>query len=40
MLYEMLTGTLPSGKWEPPSRRAAIDSRLDHVVSTASAGNS
>ncbi len=35
MLYEMLTGSLPTGQWEPPSRRAAVDSRLDHVVQKA-----
>ncbi len=32
VLYEMLTGELPMGYFEPPSRKAAIDSRLDDVV--------
>ena len=34
MLYEMLTGRVPKGKWEPPSRRGA-DERLDSVVERA-----
>ncbi|MBI2932237.1 MAG: protein kinase [Planctomycetes bacterium] len=32
VLYEMLTGGLPMGKFEPPSRRIAIDVRIDDVV--------
>jgi hypothetical protein len=30
--YEMLTGELPVGRFPPPSRKAAIDTRLDDVV--------
>jgi predicted Ser/Thr protein kinase len=30
--YEMLTGELPLGRFPPPSKRAAIDVRLDDVV--------
>jgi tRNA A-37 threonylcarbamoyl transferase component Bud32 len=32
VFYEMLTGELPSGKIEPPSRKVRIDVRLDEVV--------
>jgi serine/threonine protein kinase len=32
ILYEMLTGELPMGRFAPPSRKAAVDERLDHVV--------
>jgi serine/threonine protein kinase len=32
VLYEMLTGEVPMGHFEPPSKRAAIDARLDEVV--------
>jgi serine/threonine protein kinase len=32
VFYEMLTGELPLGKFPPPSRKAPIDARLDHVV--------
>ncbi len=32
VLYELLTGELPSAKLEPPSRRVQIDVRLDEVV--------
>jgi hypothetical protein len=32
VFYEMLTGELPVGRFEPPSRRAAIDVRVDDVV--------
>jgi len=35
MLYEMLTGQLPRGAWEPPSRKAQTDARLDGVVNKA-----
>lgn len=35
MLYEMLTGQLPRGAWEPPSRKAHTDARLDGVVNKA-----
>jgi serine/threonine protein kinase/signal peptidase I len=32
VFYQMLTGELPSGKIEPPSRKVVIDVRLDEVV--------
>ncbi|GEM_PF-6508680 len=32
MLYEMLTGNLPVGKFPPPSQAAGVDARLDEVV--------
>jgi serine/threonine protein kinase len=32
VFYEMLTGELPLGKFQPPSRRVAVDVRLDEVV--------
>ena len=32
VLYEMLTGELPLGKFTPPSRKAPIDRRLDKIV--------
>jgi serine/threonine protein kinase len=32
VLYEMLTGELPLGRFAPPSHKAAVDERLDHVV--------
>ena len=32
VFYEMLTGELPLGRFEPPSRRAHTDARLDEVV--------
>lgn len=32
MLYEMLTGTLPCGAFEPPSRKAEVDGKMDRVV--------
>jgi predicted Ser/Thr protein kinase len=32
VLYEMLTGELPLGRFAPPSARAQIDVRLDEVV--------
>jgi predicted Ser/Thr protein kinase len=32
VLYEMLTGELPLGRFEPPSRRARVDARIDDVV--------
>jgi len=35
VLYEMLTGELPLGHFEPPSKKAAVDSRLDEVVQRA-----
>jgi serine/threonine protein kinase len=35
VFYELLTGEVPMGQFEPPSRKAAVDSRLDDVVLTA-----
>jgi tRNA A-37 threonylcarbamoyl transferase component Bud32 len=32
VFYEMLTGELPLGKFQPPSRRVRMDVRLDEVV--------
>lgn len=32
VLYEMLTGELPSGRLIPPSRRVQVDVRLDEIV--------
>jgi len=32
VLYEMLTGHVPAGVVEPPSRKVAVDVRLDEVV--------
>jgi serine/threonine protein kinase len=32
VLYELLTGELPVGKYEPPSRKVHIDVRLDAIV--------
>jgi phage shock protein PspC (stress-responsive transcriptional regulator) len=32
VLYEMLTGHLPLGRFEPPSRQSGVDVRLDEVV--------
>lgn len=32
VFYQMLTGDLPSGKIEPPSKKVVIDVRLDEVV--------
>jgi hypothetical protein len=32
VFYEMLTGQLPLGRFEPPSKRAQVDARLDEVV--------
>ena len=32
VLYEMLTGELPVGRFAPPSRKVEIDVRLDEVV--------
>jgi formylglycine-generating enzyme required for sulfatase activity/tRNA A-37 threonylcarbamoyl transferase component Bud32 len=32
VFYEMLTGELPVGKFEPPSKRVQVDVRLDEVV--------
>lgn len=35
MLYEMLTGHVPKGVWEPPSRTSGADVRFDEVISRA-----
>lgn len=32
MLYEMLTGTLPQGHFDPPSRKVQVDVRMDEIV--------
>ena len=32
VIYELLTGELPLGRFAPPSRRVAIDVRLDEIV--------
>ena len=32
VFYQMLTGELPTGKFEPPSKQVVIDVRLDEVV--------
>jgi serine/threonine protein kinase len=32
VLYEMLTGGVPAGRFAPPSQKAALDSRLDAIV--------
>jgi tRNA A-37 threonylcarbamoyl transferase component Bud32 len=32
VLYEMLTGEVPLGKFEPPSHKARVDPRLDEIV--------
>ncbi len=32
MLYELLTGELPLGRFDAPSKRAAVDARLDAIV--------
>src|ERR1700678_3039043 len=32
VFYEMLTGEVPMGRFEPPSKKVRIDVRLDEVV--------
>lgn len=32
LIYELLTGELPLGRFAPPSEKAAIDARVDEVV--------
>ena len=32
VFYQMLTGELPTGKFEPPSKKVLIDVRLDEIV--------
>ena len=39
VFYEMLTGEIPVGAFEPPSQRAAVDGRLDEVVMKALASD-
>ncbi|HEY1049665.1 MAG TPA: serine/threonine-protein kinase [Prosthecobacter sp.] len=35
MIYELLTGHVPKGQWEPPSVRSGADKKVDAVVSKA-----
>ena len=35
VIYEMLTGSVPKGAWEPPSKSAEADMRFDEVVNRA-----
>jgi tRNA A-37 threonylcarbamoyl transferase component Bud32 len=35
LFYELLTGQLPLGNFAPPSQKAGVDARLDHVVQRA-----
>lgn len=39
VFYEMLTGSLPLGSFDPPSARVGCDSRLDQIVLTALASD-
>ncbi|MEW4527397.1 protein kinase [Maioricimonas sp. JC845] len=39
VMYEMLTGELPIGRFEPPSRKVPVDTRLDEVVHRALASD-
>ncbi len=39
VIYEMLTGEVPAGVFEPPSKRSGVDQRLDEVVMRALASN-
>jgi serine/threonine protein kinase len=39
VFYEMLTGALPMGRFEPPSKKAGVDSRLDDIVHLALASD-
>ncbi len=32
VLYQMLTGELPAGRFEPPSRKVQLDVRIDEIV--------
>ena len=32
MIYQMLTGQLPRGAWQPPSQRPGVDPRMDSIV--------
>ncbi len=35
LFYEMLTGQIPRGAWEPPSKYSDVDQRVDSVVTRA-----
>lgn len=35
LIYEMLTGHVPRGSWEPPSKVTGVDTRLDALVTQA-----
>lgn len=35
MFYEMLTGHLPKGSWEPPSDQAQVDPKVDEIIQKA-----
>ena len=39
VFYEMLTGALPMGRFEPPSKKAAIDASFDDIVHLALASD-
>jgi serine/threonine protein kinase len=39
VFYEMLTGQIPAGHFEPPSKQAEVDDRLDDVVLRAMASD-
>ena len=39
VFYEMLTGELPEGRFEAPSRKVHVDVRLDQVVLRAASGD-
>ena len=39
VIYEMLTGSVPQGAWEPPSKCAGADMRFDDVVNRAMQSN-
>jgi len=32
VFYEMLTGQLPIGRFQPPSKKVQVDVRLDEIV--------
>ena len=32
VIYESLTGSLPTGRFEPPSSKSTVDSRIDEIV--------
>ena len=32
VLYELLTGELPLGRFAPPSKKSAVDARIDEIV--------